>query len=124
MTMGNQIFSESPIHALPPSSRPPGNELAGGAFKSPSGDCRAGCPALPSGRNLGKGRTYFPALLWLYGAIGGLIAGGLLSIVVLNFKGRHLAPMAWRSGHLIMLIGLSTIFIAIKRQRDIRTRAA
>lgn len=52
-----------------------------------------------------------------YGAIGGLIAGGLLSIVVLNFKDA-IGAYGMAIGHLIMLIGLSTIFIAIKRQRD------
>jgi len=51
-------------------------------------------------------------LLW--GVIGGAIAGGLLSLAVLVL-GRH--DMA--SGYLIMLLGLSTIFVAIKRQRDL-----
>ncbi|MBN8812279.1 MULTISPECIES: DUF4199 domain-containing protein [unclassified Sphingomonas] len=53
-----------------------------------------------------------------YGAIGGLIAGGLLSIVVLNFEGA-VDQYGMAIGYLIMLIGLSTIFIAIKRQRDV-----
>lgn len=53
-----------------------------------------------------------------YGLVGGLIAGGLLSIVVLNFEGAT-GNYGWAIGYLIMLIGLSTIFVAIKRQRDL-----
>lgn len=54
----------------------------------------------------------------IHGLIGGLIAGGLLSIVVTNFEG---STGAWGMaiGYLIMLFGLSTIFLAIKRQRDV-----
>lgn len=54
----------------------------------------------------------------IYGAIGGLIAGGLLSVIVLNFEGAT-GQYGMAIGYLIMLIGLSTIFIAIKRQRDL-----
>ena len=53
-----------------------------------------------------------------YGVIGGLIAGGVLSIVVTNFEGAT-GQYGMAIGYLIMLIGLSTIFIAIKRQRDL-----
>jgi len=53
-----------------------------------------------------------------YGLIGGAIAGTLLSIVVLNFEGAT-GDYGMAIGYLIMLIGLSTIFIAIKRQRDL-----
>lgn len=53
-----------------------------------------------------------------YGMIGGLIAGGMLSVVVLNFEGAT-GQYGMAIGYLIMLIGLSTIFIAIKRQRDV-----
>ena len=49
-----------------------------------------------------------------WGVIGGVIAGGLLSISVLALRQHGMA-----SGYLIMLLGLSTIFVAIKRQRDI-----
>lgn len=52
-----------------------------------------------------------------YGLIGGLIAGGMLSIVVTNFEGST-GDYGMAIGYLIMLIGLSTIFLAIKRQRD------
>jgi hypothetical protein len=53
-----------------------------------------------------------------HGLVGGLIAGGLLSIVVLNFEGAT-GNYGWAIGYLIMLIGLSTIFVAVKRQRDV-----
>ncbi|MBB4837179.1 hypothetical protein HNP52_000230 [Sphingomonas kyeonggiensis] len=53
-----------------------------------------------------------------YGVIGGLIAGGVLSVVVLNFEGAT-GQYGMAIGYLIMLIGLSTIFLAIKRQRDL-----
>lgn len=53
----------------------------------------------------------------IYGVIGGLIAGGVLSVVVLNFEGAT-GDYGMAIGYLIMLIGLSTIFMAIKRQRD------
>ena len=54
----------------------------------------------------------------IYGTIGGLIAGGVLSVVVLNFEGAT-GQYGMAIGYLIMLIGLSTIFVAIKRQRDL-----
>lgn len=53
-----------------------------------------------------------------YGVIGGLIAGGMLSIIVTNFEGST-GPYGMAIGYLVMLIGLSTIFLAIKRQRDV-----
>ncbi|HWU94585.1 MAG TPA: DUF4199 domain-containing protein [Sphingomonas sp.] len=53
-----------------------------------------------------------------YGLIGGLIAGGMLSIIVTNFEGST-GPYGMAIGYLVMLIGLSTIFLAIKRQRDV-----
>jgi hypothetical protein len=52
-----------------------------------------------------------------HGLIGGLIAGGILSIIVTNFEGAT-GPYGMAIGYLVMLIGLSTIFLAIKRQRD------
>ncbi len=53
-----------------------------------------------------------------YGVIGGLIAGGILSIIVTNFEGAT-GQYGMAIGYLVMLIGLSTIFLAIKRQRDV-----
>jgi hypothetical protein len=52
-----------------------------------------------------------------YGLIGGLIAGGILSIIVTNFEGAT-GQYGMAIGYLVMLIGLSAIFLAIKRQRD------
>ncbi|MBC9034060.1 DUF4199 domain-containing protein [Sphingomonas sp. JC676] len=49
----------------------------------------------------------------IYGVIGGLIAGVAISVVVLVL-GIH----SYSSGYLSMLVGLSTIFVAIKRRRD------
>ncbi len=56
-------------------------------------------------------------IILLYGLIGGLIAGSILSVVVLNFEGAT-GAYGMAIGYCIMLIGLSTIFIAIKRRRD------
>jgi hypothetical protein len=53
-----------------------------------------------------------------FGTIGGLIVGIALSIVVIGFSGSHLAN-GMVIGYTIMLVGLSTIFIGIKRYRDI-----
>ncbi|NYT40892.1 DUF4199 domain-containing protein [Sphingomonas sp. R-74633] len=50
----------------------------------------------------------------IFGAIGGLIAGGAISVAVLLLKQHSMA-----FGYLSMLVGLSTIFVAIKRQRDV-----
>lgn len=54
----------------------------------------------------------------IFGTIGGLIAGSVLSIVVLNFEGAT-GAYGMAIGYCIMLIGLSMIFLAIKRQRDV-----
>ncbi|MEP9358229.1 DUF4199 domain-containing protein [Sphingomonas sp. KR3-1] len=50
----------------------------------------------------------------IYGAIGGLIAGGAISVAVLLLNQHSMA-----FGYLSMLVGLTTIFVAIKRQRDV-----
>jgi hypothetical protein len=54
----------------------------------------------------------------IYGVIAGLVAGGALSFVALNV---HQSSAAWGMaiGYLIMLVALSAIFVAVKRQRDI-----
>jgi len=54
----------------------------------------------------------------IYGVIGGLIAGGVLSVVVVNFEGAT-GSYGMAIGYLIMLIGLTTIFLGIKRRRDL-----
>ncbi|MDB5693244.1 MAG: hypothetical protein JWO81_2307 [Alphaproteobacteria bacterium] len=53
----------------------------------------------------------------IYGAIAGLIVGLPLSAIVLGAFGR--APEHGMAiGYTIMLVGLSTVFVAIKRYRD------
>jgi hypothetical protein len=54
-----------------------------------------------------------------FGVIGGLIAGGALSLSTIYMQ--HHTPQSWSMviGYLMMLVALSTVFIAIKRQRDI-----
>ncbi|RYE02947.1 MAG: DUF4199 domain-containing protein [Sphingomonadales bacterium] len=54
----------------------------------------------------------------IHGLIGGLIAGGFLSAVVATFEGAT-GAYGMAIGYLIMLIGLTTIFIGIKRRRDL-----
>ncbi|HZV39210.1 MAG TPA: DUF4199 domain-containing protein [Pseudoxanthomonas sp.] len=57
--------------------------------------------------------------MFAYGAIAGLIAGGVLSALVLA-PGEHGATGATGMlvGYLTMLVGLSLVFVAIKRHRD------
>lgn len=50
----------------------------------------------------------------IFGTIGGLIAGGLISLTVLGLGIQSMAV-----GYLTMLIGLTAIFVAIKRRRDL-----
>lgn len=54
-----------------------------------------------------------------YGLIGGLIAGAALSFSTIYMQ--HHTPESWSMviGYLMMLVALSTIFIAVKRQRDL-----
>jgi hypothetical protein len=54
-----------------------------------------------------------------FGLIGGLIAGAALSFSTIYMS--HHTPQSWSMaiGYLMMLVALSTVFIAIKRQRDI-----
>lgn len=56
-------------------------------------------------------------LIIRYGVIGGLIVGVPLTLVVLD-KGEEQMKYGLLIGYTTMLIGLSTIFIAIKRHRD------
>ncbi|HSN18846.1 MAG TPA: DUF4199 domain-containing protein [Gammaproteobacteria bacterium] len=53
-----------------------------------------------------------------YGVIGGLIVGGALSAVSLGVGQDIGSTWSYLVGYLTMLVGLSTIFIAIKRHRD------
>ncbi|MFT3761161.1 MAG: DUF4199 domain-containing protein [Pseudoxanthomonas sp.] len=54
-----------------------------------------------------------------YGGVAGLIAGGVLSALVLGFGER--GPSGWLGmliGYLTMLVALSLVFVAVKRHRD------
>jgi hypothetical protein len=55
----------------------------------------------------------------IFGLIGGAIAGAALSFSTIYMQ--HHTPQSWSMaiGYLMMLVALSTIFIAVKRQRDI-----
>jgi uncharacterized protein DUF4199 len=53
-----------------------------------------------------------------YGTIAGLIVGIALSAVVIGFSGSH-GSNGMVIGYTIMLVGLSTIFVAVKRYRDV-----
>ena len=57
-------------------------------------------------------------LIIRYGVIGGLVVGVPLSVIVIAFGDQGSSSWGWVVGYLTMLIGLSTIFIAIKRHRD------
>src|SRR4051812_26538833 len=54
-----------------------------------------------------------------FGLIGGLIAGAALSFSTIYMQ--HHTPESWSMviGYLTMLVALSTVFVALKRQRDI-----
>ena len=53
-----------------------------------------------------------------YGVIGGLIVGIALSGMTLGIGHDPGSPWSYLYGYLTMLLGLSTIFIAIKQHRD------
>ena len=57
-------------------------------------------------------------LIIRYGVVGGLIVGVPLSVIVIAFGDQGSSSWGWVVGYLTMLIGLSTIFIAIKKHRD------
>lgn len=54
-----------------------------------------------------------------YGATAGLIAGGAVSLTALGVGDHGIGGWGMALGYLIMLVALSTIFVAIKRQRDL-----
>ncbi|WP_353204754.1 DUF4199 domain-containing protein [Sphingomonas sp.] len=54
-----------------------------------------------------------------YGAIAGLVAGGAVSLTALGVGDHSIGGWGMAIGYLIMLAALSTIFVAIKRQRDV-----
>ncbi|HWI86410.1 MAG TPA: DUF4199 domain-containing protein, partial [Sphingomonas sp.] len=65
-----------------------------------------------------EGSVSMPRKILSYGLVAGLLAGVPLSVVVIAMG--HEQPMTYGMviGYLIMLVALSTIFVAIKRYRD------
>jgi len=53
-----------------------------------------------------------------YGVIGGLIVAVPLFTITLFFSQHTESSWDWAIGYLIMLVGLSTIFLAVKKHRD------
>jgi Protein of unknown function (DUF4199) len=54
----------------------------------------------------------------IYGVAAGLLAGVPLSCVTVSMSGQTMMRYGMAVGYLIMLIALSTVFVAIKRHRD------
>ena len=55
----------------------------------------------------------------IYGVIAGIVVGVPMSIMTLTMSGRAMMHYGMLIGYLTMLIGLSVVFLAIKRHRDI-----
>jgi hypothetical protein len=53
-----------------------------------------------------------------YGVIAGLLVGVPLSCITISMSGHTMMRYGMVIGYLIMLIALSTVFVAIKRRRD------
>src|SRR5277367_1677462 len=53
-----------------------------------------------------------------YGVVAGLIVGVPLSCITISMSGHMMMRYGMVIGYLIMLIALSTVFVAIKRHRD------
>ena len=53
-----------------------------------------------------------------YGVVAGLIVGVPLSCITISMSGHAMMRYGMVIGYLIMLIALSTVFVAIKRHRD------
>ena len=53
-----------------------------------------------------------------YGLVAGLIVGVPMSIATLGMSGKSMMHYGMLVGYLTMLVGLSAIFLAIKRHRD------
>jgi hypothetical protein len=54
-----------------------------------------------------------------YGTVAGLIVGIELSVVTITMNGHIQGAWGYALGYVTMLVALSAIFIAIKRQRDL-----
>lgn len=55
----------------------------------------------------------------IYGLIAGLIVGGVLSAMTVSMAGQPPLEYGMLIGYLSMLVGLSAVFIGIKRHRDL-----
>jgi len=55
----------------------------------------------------------------IYGVIAGLIVGTALSVTVIAMQDQAPSGYGMLIGYLIMLVGLSLVFVAIKRHRDV-----
>jgi hypothetical protein len=53
-----------------------------------------------------------------FGVVAGLLVGVPLSFVTISMSGQTMMRYGMVIGYLIMLVGLSTVFVAIKRHRD------
>ena len=54
-----------------------------------------------------------------FGVVAGLIVGLPLLTITLTIKGDLPSPWGWVVGYLTMLVALSTVFVAVKRRRDV-----
>jgi hypothetical protein len=74
-------------------------------------------PALMTARKLKKGAAMLKRIL-MYGAVAGLIVGVPLFTMTVAMQGHPEPPYSMVLGYSIMLIALSTVFVAVKRHRD------
>jgi hypothetical protein len=70
---------------------------------------------LMAGQSVEKGNLVFRKIL-TYGVVAGLIVGIPLSIIVITVHQQQTYGMV--IGYTLMLVGLSTVFVAVKRHRD------
>ena len=55
----------------------------------------------------------------IYGLIAGFVVGVPMSVMTLSMSGQTMMHYGMLIGYLTMLIGLSAVFLAIKRRRDV-----
>jgi hypothetical protein len=59
-----------------------------------------------------------PRIIVVYGIIAGLVVGIPLSVLTLTMSGQEMMHYGMLIGYLTMLVGLSAVFVGIKRHRD------